>query len=98
MKRRFFARAALAATGAFAAAAGTAAAHPTDFGTSSDSWINSGVGVHWKSHGAAGAEAGRLSVPAASKGLKLVGKADLPASSPATAASPTSRPRATTPT
>src|SRR3712207_8463653 len=42
----------------------------------SDSWINSGVGVHWNSHGAAGAEAGRLSVPAVTKGLKVVGKYD----------------------
>jgi hypothetical protein len=77
VKRRFVARAALAATGALAVAAGTAAAHPIDFGTTSDSWINSGVGVHWNSHGAAGGEAGRLSVPAEAKGLKLVGKSDL---------------------
>jgi hypothetical protein len=77
MKRRFVVRAAVAATGALAIAAGTAGAHPTDFGTTSDSWINSGVGVHWKSHGAAGAEAGRLSVPAVTKGLNVVGKFDL---------------------
>jgi hypothetical protein len=77
VKRRFVVRAALAATGALALAAGTAAAHPIDFGTSDDSWINSGVGVHWKSHGAAGAVAGRLSVPAESKGLNVVGKFDL---------------------
>ena len=62
MKRRFVVRAALAATGALALAAGTAGAHPMDFGTTSDSWINSGVGVHWKSHGAAGAVAGRSTV------------------------------------
>jgi LVIVD repeat/PA domain len=78
VKPRFFARAALAATGVLAAAAGTAAAHPSDFGTTSDSWINSGVGVHWNSHGAAGAEPGRLSVDSNSNyGLKLVGKSDL---------------------
>src|SRR5215217_4321897 len=35
------------------------------------------VRVHWNSHGAAGGEAGRLSVPAETKGLKLVGKSDL---------------------
>ena len=77
MKRRFVARAALAATGALAIAAGTAGAHPMDFGTTSDSWINSGVGVHWKSHGAAGAAPGRLSVPAQQYGLNLVGKVDM---------------------
>jgi len=77
MKRRFVARAALAATGAFAMAAGTAAAHPMDFGTTSDSWINSGVGVHWNSHGAAGAVPGRQSVPARQYGLNLVGSSDL---------------------
>ena len=64
MKRRFVVRAALAATGVLAVAAGSAAAHPSDFGTTSDSWINSGVGVHWNSHGAAGAVAGRRRVPA----------------------------------
>ena len=58
-------------------AAGSAAAHPSDFGTTSDSWINSGVGVHWNSHGAAGSVAGRATVPAREYGLKLVGKSDL---------------------
>ncbi|HET8952890.1 MAG TPA: PA domain-containing protein [Solirubrobacteraceae bacterium] len=77
MKRRFVVRAAVAATGALALAAGTAGAHPMDFGTTGDSWINSGVGVHWKSHGAAGAVAGRQSVPAQQYGLELVGKSDL---------------------
>jgi hypothetical protein len=77
VKRRFLVRAAVAATGALALAAGTAAAHPMDFGTTSDSWINSGVGVHWNSHGAAGSEAGRSTVPAQQYGLKLVGKSDL---------------------
>jgi hypothetical protein len=77
VKRRFAVRAALAATGALAIAAGTAGAHPTDFGTTSDSWINSGVGVHWNSHGAAGAVPGRSSVPAQEYGLQLVGKSDL---------------------
>src|SRR5215208_6823357 len=47
-----------------------------DFG-SDDSWINSGLGVHWNSHGAAGGELGRFSVPAETKGLKLVGTYDL---------------------
>ena len=77
MKRRFAVRAAVAATGALALAAGTAGAHPIDFGTTSDSWINSGVGVHWNSHGAAGAVPGRQSVPAQQYGLNLVGKSDL---------------------
>jgi hypothetical protein len=77
VKRRLLVRAAVAATGVLAAAAGTAAAHPIDFGTTSDSWINSGVGVHWRSHGAAGGVAGRLSVPAETKGLNVVGKFDL---------------------
>ena len=77
VKRRIVVRTALAATGALAIAAGTAGAHPMDFGTTSDSWINSGVGVHWKSHGAAGAVAGRKSVDPAMVGLNLVGKADL---------------------
>ncbi len=77
MKRRFVVRAALAATGVLAVAAGSAAAHPSDFGTTSDSWINSGVGVHWNSHGAAGSVAGRATVPAREYGLKLVGKSDL---------------------
>src|SRR5687768_9942043 len=77
VKRRFVARAALAATGLLAVAAGTAAAHPTDFGSTSDSWINSGVGVHWNSHGAAGSVAGRESVPSQQYGLKLIGSSDL---------------------
>ena len=98
MKRRIVVRAALAATGALAIAAGTAGAHPMDFGTTSDSWINSGVGVHWKSHGAAGAVAGRKSVPAGEDGLNWSASPTSAASSPATAAWPTSRPRATTPT
>jgi hypothetical protein len=67
----------VAAVGAFALAAGTAGAHPMDFGSADDGWINSGAEVHWNSHGAAGAEAGRLSVPAETKGLKVVGKYDL---------------------
>ena len=76
MKRRFVVRAALAATGALALTAGSAGAHVMDFG-SDDSWIKSGLGVHWNSHGAAGGELGRFSVPAETKGLKLVGTYDL---------------------
>jgi hypothetical protein len=77
LKPSFFVRAALAATGVLAVAAGTAAAHPNDFGSTSDSWIKSGVGVHWNSHGAAGAVPGRQSVPAQQYGLELVGSSDL---------------------
>jgi hypothetical protein len=77
VKRRLAVRAALAATGALAVAAGTAGAHPSDFGSTSDSWISSAVGVHWNSHGAAGSELGRSSVAAQQYGLKLVGKSDL---------------------
>ncbi len=75
MKRRFAARAAVTALGALTLMAGTAAAHPMDFG--GDSWINSGLDVHWKSHGAAGSVAGRQTVPARQEGLKLVSKFDL---------------------
>ena len=78
VKRRIVVRAALAATGALAIAAGTAGAHPMDFGTTSDSWINSGVGVHWKSHGAAGAVAGRSTVdPITNSRLQRVGAVDI---------------------
>ena len=58
-------------------AAGTAGAHPMDANVADDSWINSGLGVHWNSHGAAGSEAGRSTVPAREEGLKLVGRFDL---------------------
>jgi hypothetical protein len=56
---------------------GTAGAHPMDTSIADDSWINSGLGVHWNSHGAAGSVAGRSSVPAREEGLKLVGRFDL---------------------
>jgi hypothetical protein len=42
-----------------------------------DSWISSSVGVHWNSHGAAGAVPGRKSVLPREEGLDLVGKFDL---------------------
>ncbi len=76
MNRRFAALAAMAAVGALLLAGGTAGAHPIG-GTADDSWINSGLGVHWKSHGAAGSVTGRNTVPAQAKGLNLVGKFDL---------------------
>ncbi len=75
MKRRIACRAAMAATGVLALAAGTAAAHPMQFGT--DNWINSGVEVHAGSHGAAGGVPGRASVAAEQWGLNLVGRYDL---------------------
>ena len=77
MKRRLAVRAALAATGALALGAGTAGAHPMDFGSTNDSWINSGVGVHWNSHGAAGSVDGRETVAPREEGLKLIGSSDL---------------------
>jgi hypothetical protein len=66
-----------AAAGALMLAAATAGAHPMDANVADDSWINSGLGVHWNSHGAAGSEPGRSSVPAQEKGLNLVGRFDL---------------------
>lgn len=39
-----------------------------------DSWINSGKAVHWNSHGAAGAGAGRQTVLPHEEGLDVVGK------------------------
>ena len=66
----------MAAVGALMLAAGTAGAHPIG-GTTGDSWINSGLGVHWRSHGAAGSVTGRNSVQPVEKGLKLVGRFDL---------------------
>jgi hypothetical protein len=77
VKRRFAARTAIAAAGVFMLAAGTAGAHPMDTNPADDSWINSGLGVHWNSHGAAGAAPGRNSVPAREEGLDLVGQFDL---------------------
>jgi hypothetical protein len=63
------------AAGAFLVGTGSAGAHPSTFTT--DSWINSGWGVHWNSHGAAGSEAGRQSVPAVEQGLDLVSSFNL---------------------
>jgi hypothetical protein len=77
VKRRFAARAAVAAAGVSMLAAGTAGAHPMDTNPADDSWINSGLTVHWNSHGAAGAAPGRQSVPAREEGLELVGRFDL---------------------
>ncbi len=74
MNRRFAACVAVAA-GAFLVGTGSAGAHPSTFTT--DSWINSGWGVHWNSHGAAGSEAGRQSVPAVEQGLDLVSSFNL---------------------
>jgi PA domain/LVIVD repeat len=78
VNQRLTALAAVAATGAFMLAAGTAGAHhPIGGATADDSWINSGLGMHWKSHGAAGSEPGRQTVPPVEEGLDLVGKFDL---------------------
>jgi PA domain/LVIVD repeat len=74
---RLTALAATAATGACMLVAATAAAHPMDANVMDDSWINSSVGVHWNSHGAAGSAPGRNSVPPREEGLDLVGKFDL---------------------
>ena len=76
MNRGFAACAATAAIGASMLVAGSAGAHPIG-GTVGDSWINSGLGVHWNSHGAAGSVTGRSSVPPREEGLKLVGRFDL---------------------
>jgi hypothetical protein len=63
------------AAGAFLVGTGSAGAHPST--STTDSWINSGWGVHWNSHGAAGSEAGRQSVPAVEQGLDLVSSFNL---------------------
>jgi hypothetical protein len=63
------------AAGAFLVGTGSAGAHPSTF--TADSWINSGLGVHWNSHGAAGSEASRQSVPAVEQGLDLVSEFNL---------------------
>jgi len=75
VNRRIAACAAAAAVAALAVGTGTAGAHPSAFTT--DSWINSGLTEHWKSHGAAGSEAGRESVPAVEEGLDLVSSFNL---------------------
>jgi hypothetical protein len=77
VKPRFAARAAVAAAGIFALAAGTAGAHPMDTNPADDSWINSGLTVHWNSHGAAGSVPGRSTVRPREEGLDLVGRFDL---------------------
>jgi len=65
----------MAAAGAFLVGTGSAGAHPSTF--TADSWINSGLGVHWNSHGAAGSETGRQSVSPVEEGLDLVSRFDL---------------------
>ncbi len=75
MNRRFAACAAVIGMGALLVGTSSAGAHPSTF--VEDSWINSGLGMHWNSHGAAGSEAGRLTVPAAEEGLDLVSQFDL---------------------
>jgi hypothetical protein len=75
VNRRFAACAAVVAAGAFLVGTGSAGAHPSTF--TDDSWINSGWGVHWNSHGAAGSEAGRKSVAPVEEGLDLVSSFDL---------------------
>src|SRR5918994_3360608 len=76
VKRRFVVRAAAAAVGAFALAAGTAGAHPSDLFVD-DGFLNSGLEEHQVyGHGAAGSVPGRLELPSGAKeeGLKLIGK------------------------
>jgi hypothetical protein len=75
VKRRFAARAAVAAAGALMLAAGTASAHP--IGAAGDNWLSGSLEEHWNSHGAAGGVLGRDSVPAREEGLDLVGRFDL---------------------
>jgi hypothetical protein len=76
VKGRFAVRAAAVAMGAFALAAGTAGAHPSDLFVD-DGFLNSGADEHQAyGHGAAGSVPGRLELPSGPKeqGLKLVGK------------------------
>ena len=75
MNRRLAACAAVVAAGAFLVGTGSAGAHPSPF--TGDSWISSGLGVHWNSHGAAGSEAGRQSVTPVEEGLDLVSSFNL---------------------
>jgi hypothetical protein len=75
MRKRLAACAAVVAAGGFLVGSGSAGAHPSTF--TGDSWINSGLDVHWNSHGAAGSEAGRKSVAPVEEGLKLVGSFNL---------------------
>ena len=77
MDRRIAGWAAAAALGAAMLGAGSAAANPMDTSIAGDSWLGSGLGVHWNSHGAAGSVAGRNSVPPREEGLELVGRFDL---------------------
>ena len=63
MNRRTIARAGLAAAGAFALAAGTAGAHPSDF-TGAHSLMSSSLDVHSVfGHGAEGSVPGRTALP-----------------------------------
>ena len=65
MKRRVFARAALAATSALALAAGTAGAHPSDM-LVDDGFLNSALDEHQAyGHGAEGSVPGRKELPTA---------------------------------
>ena len=76
MKRRSVARAALAATGALALAAGTAGAHPSDM-LIDDGFLNSALDEHQTyGHGAEGSVPGRKELPSGPEelGLKLIGK------------------------
>jgi hypothetical protein len=77
VKRRFAARAAIAAAGALMAVGSTASAHPMDATVVADDWITGSLAVHWNSHGAAGSALGRDSVRARAEGLRLVGRFDL---------------------
>src|SRR5215208_862240 len=76
VKGRFVVRAAAAAAGVCARAAGTAGAHPGGLFVD-DGFLNSGAEEHLVyGHGAAGSVPGRLELPSGAKeqGLKLIGK------------------------
>jgi hypothetical protein len=76
VKRRFAARAAAMAVGAFVLAAGTAGAHTSGGSLVADTWLTGSLEEHWHSHGAAGAVPGRESVAPREEGLDLVGRFD----------------------
>jgi hypothetical protein len=76
VKRRIAARAAIAAAGALAVAAGSAGAHPGDLYTD-DGFLNSALEEHQVyGHGAEGSVPGRMELPSGPReeGLKLIGK------------------------
>ena len=80
MNRRFVVSAAVAAVGALLVGTGSAGAHPSTF--AGDSSINSGLGMHWNSHGAAGSwRRAACNGAGGEAGLDLVGRFDLGASS-----------------